>query len=93
MQILETLDKLQRDARQDEELRRKLLETRAERDPMDAFCKLCQELGYPVYLIDLVEAGEEFYASMRRSTNGGGENSPKLDFEDDFYELFFAALR
>ena len=26
---------------------------------------------------------------MKRSTNGGGENSPKLEGEDDFYELFF----
>ncbi len=23
---------------------------------------------------------------------GGGENSPKLDGEDDFYELFMASL-
>ena len=29
---------------------------------------------------------------MKRSTNGGGENSPVLSGEDDFYELFFAAL-
>ena len=41
---------------------------------------------------DLITAGEEFYATMRRSTNGGGENSPKLEGEDDFYELFFASL-
>ena len=37
-------------------------------------------------------AGEEFHAAMKCSTNGGGENSPKLDYEDDFYELFFASL-
>ena len=29
---------------------------------------------------------------MKRSTNGGGENLPKLDGEEDFYELFFAEL-
>ena len=29
---------------------------------------------------------------MRRSTNGGGENSPMLAWEDDFYELFMANL-
>ena len=29
---------------------------------------------------------------LRRSTNGGGENSPMLEGEDDFYELFFASL-
>ena len=39
-----------------------------------------------------VQEGEEFYASMRRSTNGGGENSPMLEGEDDFYELFFASI-
>ncbi len=32
------------------------------------------------------------HAEMKRSTNGGGENSPKLEGEDDFYELFFAGL-
>ena len=42
--------------------------------------------------MDLISAGEDFYASMRRSTNGGGENSPMLEGEDDFYELFFASL-
>ena len=43
--------------------------------------------------MDLVLAGETFYAEMKRSTNGGGENSPMLAGEDDFYELFFAALQ
>ena len=42
--------------------------------------------------MDLIAAGEEFYAAMKRSTNGGGENSPMLEGEDDFYELFFAGL-
>lgn len=42
--------------------------------------------------MDLIQAGEEFYAAMKRSTNGGGENSPVLEGEDDFYELFFAEL-
>ena len=37
-------------------------------------------------------AGEEFYAEIKRSTNGGGENSPKLEGEDDFYELLMASL-
>ena len=58
----------------------------------DAFCAKCRELGYEIYEMDLITAGEEFYATMRRSTNGGGENSPKLAGEDDFYELFFASL-
>jgi len=39
--------------------------------------------------MDLILAGEEFYAAMKRSTNGGGENSPMPEGEDDFYEMFF----
>ena len=57
-----------------------------------AFCRTCRELGYEIYEMDLITAGEEAYAAMRRSTNGGGENSPMLEGEDDFYELFFAGL-
>ena len=65
-----------------------LLATRREKEPLAAFCKKCRELGVPVYEMDLIAAGEEFYAAMKRSTNGGGENSPMLEGEDDFYELF-----
>ena len=43
--------------------------------------------------MDLISAGEDYYAAMRRSTNGGGENSPLLRGEDDYYELFMAELQ
>ena len=42
--------------------------------------------------MDLIGAGEMFYAAIKRSTNGGGENSPLLDYQDDFYELFIKEL-
>ena len=42
--------------------------------------------------VDVIIAGEESYAAMKRSTNGGGENAPMLEGEDDFYELFMAGL-
>ena len=92
MNTIELLDALQLKAKRDPKLRKALFATRNEKNPVDAFCKKCQEEGYPIYTMDLIQAGEEFYASMRRSTNGGGENSPKLEGEDDFYELFFASL-
>ncbi len=76
MTTLEILDRLQGDALKDGELRN----------------RLCRSLGYELYEMDLVSAGEDFYATMRRSTNGGGENSPKLEGEDDFYELLMASL-
>lgn len=93
MNTLEILEELQKKALKDEVLRNKLLETRKADQPVAAFCRKCQELGYPLYEMDLISAGEDFYASMRRSTNGGGENSPMLEGEDDFYELFFCAIQ
>lgn len=93
MTTIELLDELQNRAKKDPALKEALLRTETEEAPAEAFCKKCQELGYPIYVMDLIQAGEEFYGSMRRSTNGGGENSPMLDGEDDFYELFMASLK
>lgn len=92
MELTLCLEELQRKAKQDPQLKKRFLETRKAADPVTAFCNLCQELGYPVYAMDLIGAGEEFYAAIRRSTNGGGENSPALLGEDDFYEQFFVDL-
>lgn len=88
MQTEEMLEELLKKAKVDMSLRQKLFDTRNEKNPVSAFCKTCRELGYEIYDMDLISAGEEFYATMRRSTNGGGENSPMLEGEDDFYELF-----
>ena len=92
MNTVDILEILQRRALADKNLRRRFLATRKEEKPVAAFCEVCRELGYPLYEMDLISAGEDFYAAMRRSTNGGGENSPLLEGEDDFYELFFAAI-
>lgn len=93
MNTVELLNELQNKALKDENLKKELLATQQEKDPLEAFCKKCRELGYEIYAMDVVNAGEDFYATMRRSTNGGGENAPMLDGEDDFYELFIAALK
>lgn len=92
MGIAEMLDEIKRKALMDKELKKALLETRKNQNPVSSFCKKCRELGYEIYEMDLIEEGEALYAAMKRSTNGGGENSPMLEGEDDFYELFFAAL-
>lgn len=92
MDVYEMLEELQEKALHDETIKKALLETRKEKEPIIAFCKKCQELGYEIYPMELINAGEEFYATMRRSTNGGGENSPKLSGEDDMYELFMVAI-
>ena len=79
-------------AAKDEALRKEFLLTRNQPRPLEAFCGICQRLGYQVYPMDLITAGEEYYAAMRRSTNGGGENSPMREGEDDYYELLLASL-
>lgn len=92
MEIPEILDELKKKALKDPGLKETLLATRKDSDPIVSFCRTCRELGYPIYEMELIGAGEEFYAAMKRSTNGGGENSPMLDGADDFYEMFFASL-
>ena len=92
MNTLAILEELQQKAGRENEVREALLATRTADDPLSSFCEYARSLGYEIYPMEVVQAGEEFYASYRRSTNGGGENSPLLEGQDDFYEMFFAAL-
>ena len=80
-------------ARRDPALLDRILATHEAPNPVSAFCAIAGELGYPIYEMDLISAGEDYYAAMRRSTNGGGENSPLLEGEDDYYEMFLGELR
>ena len=93
MDILEMLEEIQHKALKDEVFKTKILATEKVKDPLDEFCKVCQQEGYEIYPMDVIIAGEESYAAMKRSTNGGGKNAPMLDGEDDFYELILAALK
>ena len=92
MEIAQMMEELKQKAYKDAALRQELLDTRQEKNPLSAFCAKCRKYGYEIYPMELISAGEAAYAAMRRSTNGGGENSPKLEGEDDYYELFFAGL-
>lgn len=49
---------------------RSCLRPKEDPQPLTAFCRKCQENGYPIYEMELILAGEEFYATMKRSTNG-----------------------
>ncbi len=93
MNIFEMLEELQNKALKNDTLKARILATETAQEPLDEFCKLCQQEGYEIYPMDVIIAGEESYAAMKRSTNGGGENAPMLDGEDDFYELLLAALK
>ena len=93
MNTADILNELQKKALKNDKLREKFLVTESAKEPLDEFCKICRMEGYEVYPMDVIIAGEEAYAAMKRSTNGGGENAPMLEGEDDFYELFLAALK
>ncbi|MEE1050859.1 MAG: hypothetical protein UIB39_02060 [Lachnospiraceae bacterium] len=93
METGEILMELTELARRRPEIRKALLQTADSDRPLSELCRISTELGYPLYEMDLISAGEDYYAAMRRSTNGGGENSPMLEGEDDYYELFLSDLR
>ncbi|SFQ02854.1 hypothetical protein SAMN02910358_00436 [Lachnospiraceae bacterium XBB1006] len=91
-QVYDMLDTLQKKALRDSQLRDRLLATEHSEEPIKDFCDICQEMGFELYPMELVLAGEDFQATMKRSTNGGGENSPMLASGDDLYGLFIAAI-
>ena len=92
MTVSETLENLRLAARRDPALRSRLLASRQAPDPLKEFCTAAGGYGYEITPFELVMYGEESYAAMRRSTNGGGENSPLLEWEDDYYELLMGEL-
>lgn len=92
MNIYDQLETLKTKARSTPELAQALLNTRQMQNPVSAFCRIAQEAGCTFSAMDLISAGEDSYAAMRRSTNGGGENSPLLQGEDDLYEMFLIEL-
>ena len=88
----ELLEKLKAMAIADADLRQKLLDTRGSDTELADFCRISTEAGVPLNKMDMIEFGESSYAAMRRSTNGGGENAPLLQWEDDAYEMFMMEL-
>ena len=83
MTVAEILDDLLDMAKADKALKEQLLETKESDNPLADFCKIATDKGLPLTVMDIVNQGEEFYAEIKRSTNGGGENSPELDFQND----------
>ncbi|RKM60375.1 hypothetical protein D6855_06540 [Butyrivibrio sp. CB08] len=92
MEITEKLEGLIEKAKGDAALKDRLLATRNSSNPVAEFCDIATECGFPMSVMDIVNQGEEFYAEIKRSTNGGGENSPDLDFQNDEYSIFMMRL-
>ena len=92
MNAVEKLEVLREKVNQNPALKKQILETRSCSEPLEALCRISCENGIELYPMEIILDGEEFYAAMKRSTNGGGENSPVLSGEDDAYELFMLAI-
>ena len=92
MNITAKLDLLLEKATPDTDLRKRLLDTRLSENPIADFCRISTENGIELSVMDIVNQGEEFYAEIKRSTNGGGENSPDLDYQNDEYSIFMMRL-
>lgn len=92
MSTFDILESVRQKARVDADFREKLLATRAAKEPVSEFCRICRESGFMLYEMELIALGEEEYAAMKRSTNGGGENSPVLEGQDDYYEMLMTEM-
>lgn len=88
MNCSEMLDRLFEKAKADEDLRKKLIDTKKSDNSLADFCAIATENGLELSVMDMINQGEEFYAEIKRSTNGGGENSPDLDEWNDEYNIF-----
>lgn len=88
--IQHELDRLLKDAKNDNNLKAKLIVTKSAEDPVAEFCSLCQSLGYDVSIGELFACGQDMNDSKLRSVNGGGVN--EIDGWDDTYEQFFLTL-
>ena len=59
MEIGAMLDELREKALKDRNIWQELMDTRKAEQPLAAFCAKCRELGYQIYEMDLITAGEE----------------------------------
>ena len=58
--VIDMLDELQNRALKEPELKERLKNTKKEKEPLSAFCRVCQELGYEIYEMDLITEGRNF---------------------------------
>ena len=90
--VVSILDELQKKALKDEKLK-----TTAPRNQNRSRPAICLLQDLPESWLRIIRNGincgrRSIPCRNERSTNGGGENSPMIEAEDDFYELFFANL-
>lgn len=93
MNIAIIFDEIRRRAAADRGFAERLIKASESEAPIVNFCKECNEAGIEVYPLDIADADESAYAGMRRSTNGGGENSPHLNWEEGIFSDLLKDIR
>ena len=71
MNTFEKLERLTELAKKDETLRKALLKTRENKEPILSFCALAREAGVELYPGELLAVGEEYSDNQCKCTNGG----------------------
>lgn len=84
------LEKLFNLAKKENNIKKRLLATKNSTEPLKEFCNIAQDLGFEIYLGELIAYGETQNDAKLRSVNGGGVN--KIDGWDDTYEQFILSL-
>lgn len=90
MSIQNELERLMTDAKNNGELRSKLIAAAKGEDPMKGFCDICVDSGYEIYLGELFAYGQDMNDSKLRSVNGGGVNA--IDGWDDTFGMLIKEL-
>lgn len=85
------MDRLLKNAGKDKNLKNRLLTTQKDKDPMKAFCDICQQEGYDITIGKIIELGQNMNDAKMRSVNGGG--AWEIEGWDDAFEDFMAQLK
>lgn len=91
MTISDALDKLLKEALNNPELKRSLLDTENADDPVAEFCRISTKAGIPISEGELFALNEIMLSNLLKSTNGGA-TYPIEDWADT-YEQFLCSLK
>lgn len=92
MNVGEILQEIAAKARKDEKLKEAFKLSRNSENPYSEFCKIARGMGYELYPMDIIEAGDRFLGLLEKGVNGGGATHTVIYGSDDFYEQFFKEI-
>ncbi|MBQ5399428.1 MAG: hypothetical protein IIU14_08365 [Ruminococcus sp.] len=85
------MQRLLQKAKENEQIRQRLLQTKSAPDPLKAFCDEARDMGFEIYLGELFAYGMTMNDAKLRATNGGG--SFEIEGWNDLYENLLEELQ